>query len=372
MSLKNLPQLSFATADIATLETSTIKLAEKILGRKIAPADPVRLLIQVFLSVICQQRLLIDETAKQNLLAYASGDALDHLAALVGVERLPASKATTTVQVTLSAAREQATAIRRGTRITGDDQIFFALDEDLIFAAGETSKTASATATATGEAANGFAPGELDRIVDPQPFLLSITNLTTSEGGSDIETDDNLRERAHIAPEAFTCAGSEGAYIARAKEASSLIVDVYVTSPAPGEVEVFPLLEGGSLPDSEMLAKVSAALNKKTVRPLTDIVTVSPPTQVSYSIDLSWFISSDDSTNAAQIASDVQAAVADYIEWQRSKLGRDINPDELLFRLKAAGIKRAVIRAPLFQVVDEAAVAICQSSRAVFDGLEDD
>lgn len=370
--LKNLPDINFATADVDELTQETVKLAEKILGRSIAKADPVFLLIKIFLNVICQQRLLIDQTAKQNLLAYATGDALDHLAALVGVERLPASAATVHVRVKLSTSREQVTTIKKGTRITADDQIFFALDEAVLFLSGTTSMTATATCTTEGIAGNGFAPDELNRIVDPQPFLLSITNTTTSDGGSDIESDDSLRERIHIAPEKFSCAGSAGAYAAHTKDVSTLIADVYVTSPVPGDVEVYPLMTGGELPSDEMLLKIFDHLDEKTIRPLTDTVRVLAPAKISYDLDADYFISYDDAAQASTIQANVQAAVDDFIGWQRGKLGLDINPSKFIALLMAAGAKRVEVRAPAFVVVNDASVAVPATVSVNFAGFETD
>ena len=207
-----LPEINFVTANPAELDSEIITAVEKYLGRSLALADPLRIFLKGVEAILIQQRLLIDEIAKMNLVAYSTGDYLNHLAALVGVERLPATRAVTTCQITLSAAREQTTTIKKGTRFTADNQIFFAIDSDVIFSAGEISKTATATATTYGESANNFLPGEVNKIVDPQAFLLSIENLTTTEGGSDIESDESLRERIILSPESYSCAGSEGAY----------------------------------------------------------------------------------------------------------------------------------------------------------------
>lgn len=66
----------------------------------------------------------INEAGKQNLLRYANGNNLDHLGALVGVERIPATAAVTTMQVTLSAEMGNSTVIPAGTRFTADDKVF--------------------------------------------------------------------------------------------------------------------------------------------------------------------------------------------------------------------------------------------------------
>ncbi|MBR0062297.1 MAG: baseplate J/gp47 family protein [Selenomonadaceae bacterium] len=305
-----------------------------------------------------------------NLLAFSRGEYLDRLGDLTGTTRLPASKAMTTVEVKLSAARETSTIINKGTRVTADDKIYFALDEALIFAAGETVKTCAATCTEAGEIGNGFAPNELNKIVDPQPFLKSITNTTTSAGGADIESDDSLRDRIHESPESYSVAGPEGSYIFHAKSVSPTITDVAVDSPSPGLVDVFILTKDG-LPNTELLDAVDAYLNKKTVRPLTDWVHVLAPTVENYEVDISYYINRSDAVYAAQIVSAAEAAVDEYVEYQGAAIGRDINPDELIARLKQAGVKRAEIRSPQFKAIGNYSVAVCTGSTVTFAGLEE-
>lgn len=68
----------------------------------------------------------------------------------------------------------------------------------------------------------------------------------------------------------------------------------------------------------------------------------------------------------------MKKAVAEYTTWQTSEIGRDINPDELVQRIKAAGAKRVELTAPTFAVVGETQVAKCTASAADNGGLEDD
>ena len=195
--------------------------------------------------------------------------------------------------------------------------------------------------------------------------------MTTSAGGSDIESDDNLRERIHEAPEAYSCAGSEGAYQFHTKSVSALISDVAVDSETPGTVQIYPLLKGGQLPTQEILDAVDAYLSKSTVRPLTDQLTIRVPTIHEYTIDLTYWISRENVTAAAEIQAAADVAVQDYIEWQRSKLGRDLNPSRLIHMLLAAGVKRVDVRSPKFAVTDKFTCAIPSSVTATFAGLED-
>ena len=200
---------------------------------------------------------------------------------------------------------------------------------------------------------------------------MSITNVTVSEGGADVESDDSLRERIHTAPESFSVAGAAGAYVFWAKSTSQLIADVAVESPEPTRVNVYVLLKNGVIPQTEMLNLVYENLSDETRRPLTDLVTVLAPSAVNFNVNLSYYISREDSTNAAQIVEDAEKAVADFVAWQKEKIGRDINPSELIHRLKAAGVKRVEVTSPTFSVVGSHEVAVAQNVTATFAGFED-
>ena len=367
----NLPDLTFVEVDIESMLDNARAIVEELLGRELKPADPLMLFLKSLIAIIAQQSLLIDETARQNLLAYATGTNLEHIGALYGLTREPESYAATTVEVKLSAARQTSTVIQKGTRINAGDEINFALDEDLIFLAGESEATISATCLTAGEIGNGYSIGELDKIVDPQPFLLSIKNVTESEGGADIESDEAFRERIHQAPESFSNAGSSGAYEYFAKKASTLINDVRVESNAPGEVDIYILLQGGELPDTELINKVYETLNADEVRPLTDRVFVYPAVKIEYEIEARYWINRDKATQAAQIKKAADKAVTDYIEYQRAILGRDIDKTELYYRLRAAGADRVEITKPEFVATPPHTVAIAKNVAVEYCGLKD-
>ncbi|WP_303839391.1 baseplate J/gp47 family protein [Selenomonas ruminantium] len=372
MELKKLPDITFAESDPAAVEQNILTTVEALLGRKLARADPLRIFLMGIEALMIQQRILIDESAKQGLLAYATGDNLDHIGVLVGTDRLEASAATVTLQFSLNEARETGTVIPKGTRATAGDGVMFATDATAVILAGTTSITAPATCTETGTAGNDYTAGEIIRLVDPVPFVAGVTNTTKSAGGSETESDDAYRLRIQEAPEQFSTAGPTGAYEYHAKRANSLIVDVSVDSPSPGEVVVRPLLKDGGLPDTEIINTVAETLNDRKVRPLTDHVTVEAPTAVSYDINLSYWIDREDATEAANIQAAAETAINDFVSWQRQRLGRDINPTELYYRLRAAGVKRAEISQPVYTAITRAQVALAGTITATFEGLEDD
>lgn len=67
----------------------------------------------------------------------------------------------------------------------------------------------------------------------------------------------------------------------------------------------------------------------------------------------------------------VNQAVEDYIVWQRSKMGRDIEPSELIHRIMEAGAKR-VEPAFVHQAVANNEIAWNSSKNIIYGGLEDD
>ena len=367
----NLPEIDFVDKDAADIETAIITTYEAIAGRTLAQGDPIRLFLLSVAAIIVQQRVLIDYSAKMNLLAYAKDEFLDHLGALYAVIRLTATAATTTLRFMLSAALAQAITIPIGTRATTLSGVVFATTVAAEIAAGSLSVDVEAVCASTGAAGNGYVAGQINQFVDVIAYVASVTNTTTSEGGADSESNDALRERIQQAPESFSVAGPTGAYEFWAKTASSLIADVAVYSPSAGNVAIRPLLSGGVLPGAEILATVLAVCGAKGIRPLTDNVSVLSPEAVSYDINLTYYINRADATSSVAIQAAVTAAVAAYALWQKSKLGRDINPAELIYRIRAAGAGRVEVTSPVYTVLQPYQVAQNGSVTVTFGGLID-
>lgn len=137
-------------------------------------------------------------------------------------------------------------------------------------------------------------------------------------------------------------------------------------------MDVYVLMADGSMPGEELLQELQDYLTEERIRPMTDLVTVKKPEAVEFSIDLTYYINRSDQAKAVTIQENVKKAVAEYTTWQTSEIGRDINPDELVQRIKAAGAKRVELTAPTFAVVGETQVAKCTASAADNGGLEDD
>ena len=374
----NLPEINFVTADKEVVENEVFALYTTITGRKLAPADPIRLFLLAITNIVILLLNRINDTGKQNLLAYARGANLDHIGIALGVERLQATGAVTTMKLTASMARPEGIVIPKGTRFTSGDGAFFALTEPYYLSANETSILIKAVCTEASVKGNGYPIGSITTLVDPIPYIASVTNTTISEGGADVETDDAFRERIREAPESFSCAGAEGAYEFFTKKASALISSVKVVSPKPGDVVVYPGLVSGEIAKAEILTLVETALTDKKVRPLTDNVSVKAPIAKNYSINLQYYIDSDNAYYADTIKARVDEAVTDYTKWQSGKVGRDIIPSELIHRIMEAGAKRVTVNSPIFTVVKDGRkedgyqveLAQCTGKTITYGGVE--
>ncbi|MBQ7154857.1 MAG: baseplate J/gp47 family protein [Synergistaceae bacterium] len=367
-----LSEIAFAEKDPDTITREILSVYEQITGRNLARADPVRLFINAITLIIIQQRNLIDYAAKQNLLAYASGDNLEHIGALLGVSRLTPTNSSCRMKFTLNSPSSNDKVIPAGFRVSAGNDVF-ALTEDCVISGGEGTGYASARALAAGSGMNGILPGEINQLRDILPFGVQCENVTITSGGSDAETDETFRERIQIAPESFSSAGPKHAYKFYALSANTDIADVAVIGPPviePGHVDIYPLMSGGELPDNEVLAQVLEVCGRDDVRPDTDYVSAKCPVAVNYGLHVKFWIDEGKSSSALLLAGQVEAAAENWVKWQKGVLGRDINPSELVHRMIDAGAKRVEVIEPEFQVLEDWEVGICVESEVEYMGLE--
>jgi phage-related baseplate assembly protein len=374
--LTGLPDVQFADLDTGHVESAIITMYEGLTNSTLYPGDPVRLFLSTLANIIAQRNILLDFTGKQNMLRYARGAFLEHLGALLQVERLDAVPAKTTMRFTLEAPRPTAILIPSGVRVTADSVTYFATDALLIIPAGAEYGDITATCQRTGKDWNGLLPGQITKAVDPQPFIASVENIEETSGGADIENDESLRNRIRLKPESFTTAGSELAYVYWALTAHPDIRDVAVVSPVPGIVNVFVLLSGGRIPDAggTEIEAVTNMLSGYKIRPLTDFVTVFPVNEFPIDYTVEWFITPAQSSRVAEIQDGIKAAVAEYEAWQTERIGRDIIPDKLIQLCQGAGAKRIVLDGLDFTRLDQTLIAsfVDNPDRINFGGVENE
>ena len=378
-SIKEYPEISFmknyTMEQLADEMLSWFKEKRKELTGEdivLGKADDRRIMLLAGAYFIYQGYMYMDDAGKRGLLKYSRGDYLENLGALKHIYRKPATPSTTTLRFEITAPRTTTINIPRGTRVTAGDGVYFATTKYEEIKIGNTFVDIPAVCTTTGAGTNNYDIGDISTIVDLIAFIDGARNVTKPENGADIETDESLRQRIYIAPASYSTAGSVDSYEYFARQYSADITNVRITSPSPGVIEIRYLLRGGVIPEAESIKGLKEYLSGSDIRPLTDKVEVMAPVQVKYTLNLTYYINSSDQSRANTIQGKVTEAINEYITWQRSEIGRDINPDVLKQKIIEAGAKRADIISPIFTVVDSNSVAGVETQTVTYGGLESD
>lgn len=384
MAAETFPRWGLAAVDFMETDAEKVKAEivtgyESASGRTLADGDPVRLFLLTIADAIVSLRNAVNMTGQQNLLAYAKGGYLDALGLIVACDRKKAAPAITRLRFTLSTMLAQSFVIPKGFQVT-NGSVTFATDEALEIPAWKTEGEIGATCTAAGEIGNGYLEGQINTIVSPMTYLDKGENITETNSGADIETDEEYAERIRTAPNAFSVAGPAKAYEYHAKSVSASVLDVAVISPEekPGEVNVYVLAEGGEMPSDDLISAVNEKVNAEDVRPLTDLVTVTKPEAVPYGITVEYWIAKEDTAKAAQIQKTVEKAVANFRIWQQSKIGRALAPHTLAHNVIAAGASRvnleALMAAMPYKILEANQVGQCavDAMSISFKGFDSD
>lgn len=352
-------------------EKITRELVEKYQtdsGKTLYPAQDEMLLINLIAYRESLVRTAMQDAACQNLVAKSRAPMLDYLGELVGVYRLDAQSATTTLQFSLSSPAIRPVLIPAGTRVSASDSVVFATDEDVTLPAGSENISIRATCTVPGPSGNNWQPAQISNLmddIDDGSLDFTVTNPAISTGGTGQESDDHLRERIRLAPESFSNAGSRGAYRFHAMSAHQDIVDVAVVRPEPGTVELYPLMSYG-LPDQNLLDLVAGICSDEKVRPLTDTVNVKPPVEVDYSISAS--IRVYDGQDMELVMRHALTAVTAWAQQQSSRLGLDIIPSQISAALSVPGVYRVTLMLPAERVLADNEWAHCTGINLIPEG----
>jgi len=344
------PEYQFIPTDTGALVSLLTSAYERITKSTVRPSSPEWLYIWWAAHVIIQERVLTNYAGNQNIPSRAEGANLDALAELTRCKARPEAKAAACkMRFEISVPLEYALLIPAGTRVTDvNGALVWDTGQDHYIPAGETFAEAEVRCQTPGAVGNEYTIGQINQLVDVFPYFARCGNITASDGGSDVPTDEEYYELLRASMDAYSCAGARGSYIYWARQVSTRIADVAVNSPTPGVVKLYVLMDDGTPASEELKGKVLAACSADEVRPLTDQVFVEDAEAVPYDIQLTYYVPKQSMKSGAEIAEAVREAVDQYVSWQCGKLGRDINPSRLISLIMAAGIKRVDVAAPAY------------------------
>lgn len=437
--------------DTEALEAGLIADYEQRAGQSCHPASPERLIIAWVTAALAQVYAQINNAANQCIPSRATGENLDALGELFGnFERPEPAAAKVAMNFYISSAKSSDIVIPAGTRVsnTAGDIIFSTNYAATIQAGLLSAGTVYATCTTVGTAGNGYAAGQINRMVDTITDV-NCSNLAASFNGRDEMSDEDYREYLKECMTAYTSAGSRLAYERLAKRASTSIIDVKAVQPRgtktvtlyfydgnaflgeegveaanisitgsvlgtdytltsqdgcwrieavsggnldgqttvtvtytylqPGIVYIYALENGNGhgLPaDSYTQQLILDACNADDARPMTDRVYVKSGDAVGLNITFTYYVYADCPKRETEIRAIVDQTVNDYIYWQCSKFGRDINPSKLIQMLMDTGVvKRVALTSPTYVPMDDTAdvprYAVPTTVAVTYGGIED-
>ncbi|QSR17480.1 baseplate J/gp47 family protein [Novosphingobium sp. KA1] len=173
----------------------------------------------------------------------------------------------------------------------------------------------------------------------------TITPADTATGTAAVmESDTEFRRRMVLAPEGYSVAGPEGAYVFHALSADSNVLDATAISFDPGHVIVTIMARTADGAASQALVDaVSAYVSADTRRPLTDLVTVQSADIVRYGVD--YDLATYSGPDAAVVLAASLASVEAYVA-ESHRLGRDVTRSALFRAAHVEGVQNVVLRTP--------------------------
>lgn len=231
--------------------------------------------------------------------------------------------------------------------------------------------------------------------------LLGVTRMQLDPGDPEhsipptMESDPDYRRRITLAPEGYSVAGPEGAYIFHALSAAPGVLDASATSPDPDDIKaiVYAVLaahgasadlvanmrsaldaakwpgdvtvtvlsrDADGTPSQALLDAVAAAVSADNTRPMTDHVTIQGATIIPYKVTAKIYTYAGPDSSVVIAAS--RKRLDDYRE-ESHRLGRDVTLSGIYAALHSDGVQRVELLEPLGNiVVDRDQAAFCPDS----------
>lgn len=329
-----LPEPSFIERDPQAILAECVALFESKTQRKLEPEQAERLLLDIIAFRESLIRIGVQEACKQNLWRFAKYPMIDFLAELLGPDaaRLDATAARTTLRFEIEEAEDEAIPVDQGSRASDPNgKVTFATDIDAEIEIGQLFVEVPATCTVVGTVGNGYAPGQISKLIDPLSVDVTVANTGETADGTAQEDTERMRARLPDAIALQATAGPEDGYRAHAIASHPDVLDVLVDSPEPGHVVITVLASYGE-PTPQLLDDVEEALSAEDVCPFDDI-DVEGSVGVEYTIDVALTLYKGEDEDAA-IAAATEAAEA-YAKHRRSGLGRLPEASQIIGAIKS-------------------------------------
>lgn len=159
-----------------------------------------------------------------------------------------------------------------------------------------------------------------------------------------MESDADFRRRMVLAPEGYSVAGPEGAYVFHALSADGDVLDASATSPSAGVVLVSVLArQGDGTASQTLIDTVAAYVSDETRRPLTDFVTVQSAEIVRYAVNAT--VTTFSGPDAGVVLAAARAGLDAYVA-ECHRMGRDVTRSGLFRAIHVEGVQNVALASP--------------------------
>lgn len=216
----------------------------------------------------------------------------------------------------------------------------------------------------------------MDGDLDQLGALLNVLRLTLSPADPEhnlpavMESNESFRHRIQLAPQGFSVAGPEGAYIFHALGADARVLDASATSPSPGQVVLTVLSRiGDGVAPQDLLDAVAAVLGADDVRPLTDFVVVQSADIIHYQIHAKLFVLNGPDSSVVLV--EANKRIAQYVA-DTHRLGRQPTISGIYAALHVNGVQRVELSMPIADIpVLHTQAAYCTEIVVEFGGVHE-
>jgi phage-related baseplate assembly protein len=270
------------TNSFEALLDKNISLAKEVLGENWYPleSDPYMKKLRVLTLRQIHNQADKNLTILSLLATTALGNDLDSIGIDRGVIRDEGQAPFAEFKFNLTKVSDGTLLIPSGTKIGLEDEvgIYATTIRDAVVLKG------SSSVVTVAELSYPCVSSEivLDTLITDIPYVAMLEQISSFSSGSIAEDDDRYRVRIILNRNRFNTAGSIDAYTFYTYSADSRIDDVFITSEAPLEVNVYIASFDGV--DDEMIKRVEETLNAKEIRPLGDRVIVKPAKVISITL----------------------------------------------------------------------------------------
>ena len=195
-----------------------VDYVEENIDETLYPGDERKIFLEVMQGFLTSFLVKLNELFNQRFAQYAKGSILDAHGENENCERLAATKSQATVRFSIGTRLGLNVVIPKGTRVTADNEKYFATDEVAIIYAGSTYVDTLVSAVEGGSAYNGFTEGQVNKLVDKVEYIATVANLDVTAGGDDGEPypevdggigDTHYYERIKLSKISKSTAGAE-------------------------------------------------------------------------------------------------------------------------------------------------------------------